>query len=123
MRPRPAIQHARKRGKKYNGNTNERPRSRCVNTCSLTGPRRSERDRLVENSTYKPRFDTDRRDRAVAMLRGATDDLSESEKLSYAVGLVICDEAGTFSLTDFRAAMEDPFVVGTAQRWVREAVA
>ena len=76
------------------------------------------------DSTYTPRYDRRRRDTAVSVLReNGIWALSEDARLAYAVGLVICDDTGRYALASIKDALRDPFVVTTAQRWLREAAA
>lgn len=48
-------------------------------------------------------------------------DLTDTEQLMYAVGCLICDDAGRFTHADLRTALVDPSIVQAARTLLRKA--
>lgn len=70
-------------------------------------------------------FSRERRRHVVALIRrnGLLRNVSRDAQLMYAIGALICDDAGRFSQADLDAATADPSIIAAAQELLRKAAA
>jgi hypothetical protein len=75
--------------------------------------------------SVKANFSRERRRHVIALLRGdrVLETVGPDAQLLYAVGGLVCDEAGRVSESHLRAALRDPSIVATARELIRKAAA
>lgn len=80
---------------------------------------------MSDNQTPLANFSPERREVALAVIRGSGvlthPAMTYESRLLYAVGTLICDDAGLFEKAAVNEAMSDPSIVQAARALLREA--